>query len=100
MGVFDKRHYGVWNDSSVINEMLDIVKADVIKAQQETGKGYFIFKNALKFWNGNGDVEKMLSFGIDEDAFLLGYDEELIDENGGFCGEAYTYSCSDFATRL
>jgi hypothetical protein len=87
MGVFDKRHYGVWNDSSVINEMLDIVKADVAKAQQETGKGYFIFKNALKFWDGNCDVEQMLSFGIDEDVFCLGYDEEMIDENGGFCGE-------------
>ena len=88
MGVFDRKHYGVWNDSSVINEMLDIVKADVAKAQQETGKGYFLFKKPLKFWSEDQDVEKMLSFGIDEDVFCLGYDEEMIDEDGGFCGEA------------
>ena len=88
MGVFDKRHYGVWNDSSVINEMLDIVKADVAKAQQETGKAYFLFKKPLKFWSKDQDVEKMLSFGIDEDGFCLGYDEEMIDEDGGFYGEA------------
>lgn len=88
MGVFDKRHYGVWNDSSVINEMLDIVKADVAKAQQETGKGYFLFKKPLKFWSEDQDVEKMLSFGIDEDDFLLGYYEELIDKDGDFSGQA------------
>ena len=57
MGVFDRKHYGVWNDSSVINEMLDIVKADVAKAQQETGKGYFLFKKPLKFWSEDQDVE-------------------------------------------
>ena len=84
MGVFDRARYGVWSDSSVIDEMIDILKADVVKAQQETGKEYFVFKKPLRFWNGNGDVETMRSFGVDEEDFCLSYDEELVDERGGF----------------
>ena len=62
--------------------------ADIAKAQQQTGKEYFLFKKPLKFWGEDQDLEEMLSFGFVEGGICLGYDKELIDEDGYFCGEA------------
>ena len=88
MGVFDRNLYGVWNNSSVLEEMIGIAAADIAKAQQQAGKEYFLFKKPLKFWSEDQDLEEMLSFGFVEDGICLGYDKELIDEDGYFCGEA------------
>ena len=88
MGVFDRNLYGVWNNSSVLEEMIGIAAADIAKAQQQAGKEYFLFKKPLKFWSEDQDLEEMLSFGFVEDGICLGYDKELIDEDGYLCGEA------------
>ena len=88
MGVFDRKLYGVWNNSSIIKEMIEVAAADIAKAQQQTGKEYFLFKKPLKFWSEDQDLEEMLSFGFVEDGICLGYDKELIDEDGYLCGEA------------
>ena len=68
--------------------MIGIAAADIAKAQQQAGKEYFLFKKPLKFWSEDQDLEEMLSFGFVEDGICLGYDKELIDEDGYFCGEA------------
>lgn len=88
MGVFNRKFYGVWNNSSVLEEMIEIAAADIAKAQQQASKEYFIFKKPLKFWSTDQYLEEMLSFGFVEDGICLGYDEELIDEDGDICGEA------------
>lgn len=43
MGVFYIKLYGVWNNSSIIKEMIEVAAADIAKAQQQTGKEYFLF---------------------------------------------------------
>lgn len=88
MRAFGKEFYGVWNKSSVMDEMVANVTAYVAEVQKKEGKEYFTFKKALKFWGEDNDVEEMLSFGVIEDDLCLGYDKEMIDEDGGFCGEA------------